>query len=418
MVSRVSRLPFWFLATGLVSFAAFQLWSLADLASWLAAFAEDPRMPSGWSRAHLLVLGWATMIAMGAVYQLVPVVLQNRNLFSERLGYVQYAVFTAGFAGLAAGFLAADAILIGGFAVLAFAGILLFAFNIGATLIRANAWTNVSAGCAAAVFHLVLAGAAGMLMGLNFAFEWWGTFHDRLLGAHLWLGAAGWFGFLIMSFSFKLFPMFHLSHGHPEALQRWVAGFLAAGVWTGVPSFLFNAPAWCHWIALTCAASAFVLYAVHLSQIVRFRHKQTPGAGIRWSRHLAIGQASVAALLVPLSAVFPDIVLSTRMAVVIGWLYLWGWVGGTILAYLSKIIPFLWWTSKYGSRAGREKVPTMAELIDDRKVNALLTAIFAGLFVLAAGFGWNSPLLQSLGGGLLAAVSLLYAGYVGAVFAK
>jgi len=126
----------------------------------------------------------------------------------------------------------------------------------------------------------------------------------------------------------------------------------------------------------------------------------------------------VAALLVPLSAVFPDIVLSTRMAVVIGWLYLWGWVGGTILAYLSKIIPFLWWTSKYGSRAGREKVPTMAELIDDRKVNALLTAIFAGLFVLAAGFGWNSPLLQSLGGGLLAAVSLLYAGYVGAVFAK
>ncbi|OUM95880.1 MAG: hypothetical protein BAA02_03080 [Paenibacillaceae bacterium ZCTH02-B3] len=418
MVSRVSRLPFLFFLTGLASFAVFQAWSLADVSAWLAAFSEEPRYPSGWSRAHLFVLGWATMIAMGAVYQLVPVVLQNRQLFSRKLGYAQYAVFATGFAGLVAGFRAADVKTVGLFASVVFAGILLFAFNIGATLIAANAWNSVTAGCAAAVFHLVMAGAAGMLMGLNFAFEWWGAFHDRLLGAHLWFGAAGWFGFLITSFSYKLLPMFHLSHGHPETLQRFVAGFLLTGVWTGALSFLLNAPAWCHWIALSCTAAAFVLYAVHLAQIHRFRHKPMPGAGIRWSRHLAIGIATVTALLVPLSAAFPDAVLGTRMAVIIGWLYLWGWVGGTILAYLSKIIPFLWWTHKYGSRAGREKVPTMAEMIDDRKVNALLSAIVASLFVLVAGFGWNSPLLQTLGGTLLAAGSLFYAGLLAAVFAK
>lgn len=414
----VSRLPFFFLATGLACFALFQVVSLADFSAWLTEFSAEPRYPAGWSRAHLLVLGWATMIAMGAVYQLVPVVLQNRKLFSEKLGYIHYAVFTVGFAGLIAGFQMANEMMIGVCATVAFIGIVMFAANIGVTLLRAKTWNAVTGSCALAIVHLVLAGSVGMLMGLNFAFEWWGTFHDRLLGAHLWFGAAGWFGFLITGFSYKLFPMFYLSHGHPEKLQRRVMGFLFAAVWAGVVSFLLNLPAWCHWVALLFAAIAFAVYAYHLNQMEQFRHKPSPGAGIRWAQYLARGIAVVLVMLVIVSAIFPNAVLGTRMAVVIGWLYLWGWVGGTILAYLSKIIPFLWWTYKYGSRAGKEKVPTMAELIQDRKVHVLLCAIFASLFVLLVGFGWNSPLVSSIGGCLLAAGSLVYAGLLSMVFAK
>lgn len=418
MAARVSRLPFFFIGTGLVCFALFQIASLADFSAWLADLSLEPRAPAGWSRAHLLVLGWATMIAMGAVYQLVPVVLQNSRLFSETLGYVQYAVFAVGFAGLVIGFRLANVMLVGGFAAVAFLGVLLFAANIGGTLLRARLWTNVTISCALAVLHLVLAGAVGMLMGLNFAFEWWGAFHDRLLGAHLWFGAAGWFGFLITGFSYKLFPMFHLSHGHPERLQRWVMGGLLAGVWTGSLSFLANAPAWCHWLALLGTAVAFSLYARHLSQMEAARHKPAPGAGVRWSQYLAQGVAVVAVMLVAASALFPAVVLSTRMAVLIGWLYLWGWVGGTILAYLSKIIPFLWWTHKYSGLAGKENVPTMADLVDDRKVHVLFAAVIASLFILLTGFGWNIPLAMSLGGTLLSVTSLLYAGLVAVVFAK
>ena len=56
------------------------------------------------------------MIAMGAVYQLVPVVLQNHKLFSERLGYIQYGVFTLGFAGLVIGFQQMNVVMVGSFA--------------------------------------------------------------------------------------------------------------------------------------------------------------------------------------------------------------------------------------------------------------------------------------------------------------
>lgn len=414
----VSRLPFFYLVTGLVCFALFQIWSLLDFSAWLHELSIEPRYPSGWSRAHLFVLGWATMIAMGAVYQLVPVVLQNKKIFSEPLGYIQYVVFTVGIVGLIAGFQVLNVKVISSFATISFLGILIFASNIGMTLGRAKVWNPVTISCAIAIAHLVLTGVVGMLMGLNFAFEWWGTFHDQLLGAHLWLGAFGWFGFLISGFSYKLFPMFYLSHGHPESLQRWVMGFLGAGVWLGVVSFLLNAPAWSHWFALLFAAVAFCMYAYHLTQIYESRHKPNPGAGIRWSGVLALGNAVIMVMLVIVSAIFPSFVLSTRMAVVFGWLYLWGWVGLTVLAYLSKVLPFLWWTHKYGGRVGQGKIPTMADLIDDRKVHVLLWAIVGCLFILLIGFGWNSPLVASLGGSLLAVSSLLYIGLAVNVFAK
>ena len=69
------RLPFLFIATGIISFVVYQVLGLADLASWITL---EPINPTGWSRIHLLVLGWATMIAMGAVYQLIDVVLQSK----------------------------------------------------------------------------------------------------------------------------------------------------------------------------------------------------------------------------------------------------------------------------------------------------------------------------------------------------
>ncbi len=117
------RLPFLFIFTGLACFALFSLTTLLQAAGWIA---QPPRSPGGWFHVHLLILGGATMIAMGAMYQLLRVILQ-REVFSERLGDVHYLLFTAGTAGLLAGFTFAQVQWIAVFATLAWLGILLFA---------------------------------------------------------------------------------------------------------------------------------------------------------------------------------------------------------------------------------------------------------------------------------------------------
>ena len=100
----MSRLPFLFIITGIAGFALFHGASLLSLSGWLG---EELRGPDGWFHIHLFVLGWATMLAMGAVYQLINVILQS-SLYSERLGYVHYALFSVGLFGLLVGFVRGD----------------------------------------------------------------------------------------------------------------------------------------------------------------------------------------------------------------------------------------------------------------------------------------------------------------------
>lgn len=408
------RLPFLFIFTGIVSFVLFQILSLFDLAHWMV---EHPRNPTGWFRIHLLVLGWATMIAMGAVYQLINVVLQSK-IYSEKLGFVQYGFFAAGTAGLLFGFQTLRMAWIAGFATLALIGILLFAWNVGVTLVRAWQWNAITISTACAVGYLTLTGMTGMLMGLNFRFNLWGGVHEQLFGAHIWFGAIGWFGLLITGFSYKMLPMFYLSHAFPTSLQTSVLLLWNAGVWVGACSFLFDGNGLMKRLGLLFVVLAVTVYNVHLAQIYKHRHKPKPGTGIEWSVRSARALMLAGWIALLLSFCYPEQMVQSSAIVMIGWIYLWGWVAVTILAYLSKIAPFLWWTHKYGPQVGKRKIPVMADLIDERKVSIGLAAIISSLLIMLCGLGLNLPWLISAGGCALSLGSLFYISLIARVFTR
>lgn len=408
------RLPFLFIITGIIGFVLFQTITLFDLAEWIG---EHPRGPEGWARIHLLVLGWGTMIAMGAVYQLINVVLQSK-IYSEKLGFVHYGFFTAGTTGLIIGFQTMNVAVIAGFATLAFIGILLFAWNMGATLFKASQWNAITISSGSAVAYLVLTGLTGMAMGLNFRFNFWGEIHEQLFGAHIWLGTLGWFGLLITGFTYKMLPMFYLAHDFPKRLQNAILLLWNAGVWVGALAFLFDGAKLILWFGLVLIVLAIAVYNIHLSQIYKHRHKPNPGTGIVWSVRAARMLMITGIVLLPLFLLFPERMLEADIVVLIGWTYLWGWVAMTILGYLSKIAPFLWWTHKYGPRIGKGKIPTMAQLIDDRKVNIGLAGISGALLLMMVGIGFSLSWGVAVGGCLLSLFSLGYILLVARVFTR
>ncbi|MEX1030388.1 MAG: hypothetical protein WDZ91_10175 [Paenibacillaceae bacterium] len=408
------RLPFLFIITGIVSFIVFQVLTLFDLASWMGDY---PRNPTGWFHVHLLVLGWGTMIAMGAVYQLINVVLQSK-IYSQKLGFAHYGFFAVGTTGLLIGFHNMNVQWIAGFATIAFIGIILFAWNMGATLIRAKQWNAVTVSTACSVLYLTLTGLTGMAMGLNFHFNQWGSFHEQLFGAHIWFGTLGWFGFMITGISYKMLPMFYLSHGYPTYLQKIIIILWNAGVIVGATSFLLDWPMIMKWFGLLFIVLAFIVYNIHISLIYKFRHKPNPGNGIVWSIRSARSLAIVGIITLILFLIFPEYMYQSHMIVILGWIYLWGWVAITILSYLSKIVPFLWWTHKYGPLVGKQKIPTMADLINDRYVQYGLCVITFSLLVLLCGLGWNLPDLITIGGSFLAVGSFMYIGLVARVFTR
>lgn len=411
------RLPFSFIITGLAGFILFQFSTLLDLGSWVHLIGTVPRNPSGWFHAHLLVLGWGTMIAMGAVYQLINVILQS-NIYSEKLGFVHYGFFTVGATGLIFGFKTMNIVVIAGFATLAFIGIVLFAWNMGATLIRANKWNPITLSTAYAIAYLVLTGVTGMLMGINFYFQQWGELHERLFGAHIWFGAVGWFGLLISGFSYKMLPMFYLSHGYSEKMQNWILLIWNVGVIAGASVYLFGGNAYFKWMALMITVLAFVLYCLHLRTIYAHRHKPEPGSGIKWSIGAAFAMGVVGILALFFILIFPQSLEHTQLIVMVGSLYLWGWVAITILGYLSKIVPFLWWTQKYSQQIGKKKIPTMADLMSERWVHWGLCLIAVSLYVVLIGIGLNSAWIAAIGACFLSIGSLGYAGLIALVFTK
>jgi hypothetical protein len=408
------RLPFLFIITGIVSFVLFQVLSLTELSIWIS---DHPRNSTGWFQIHLLVLGWATMIAMGALYQLINVVLQSK-IYSEKLGFVHYGFFIMGTTGLLIGFKTMQTVWIAGFATLAMIGIVLFAWNIGATLLRAKQWNMITISTASAVSYLVLTGITGMMMGLNYKFNIWGLYHEQLFGAHIWLGTIGWFGLLITGFSYKMLPMFYLAHGHPVYFEKITVIFWNVGVVVGAGSFLMNSTLWVKGLGLLFIVAALIAYNMHISQVYKHRHKPKPGGGIIWSVWSA-RMLLIAAVITLLLFIFnPNIADHSIIFVILGWVYLWGWVAITILAYMSKIVPFLWWTHKYGSQIGKKKIPTMAELVNDRYIHMGLAIISCSLIMLIIGLGFSQLLFISIGGSLLSITSLLYIGMIAKVFTK
>lgn len=408
------RLPFLFIITGIIGFVFFQVSSILTLTDWIN---QGLRGPTGWFHTHLFILGWATMLAMGAVYQLINVILQTK-IYSEKLGYIHYVVFTVGLCGLLYGFWTVKTIWIGLFAILTMVGIFLFAWNMGVTLFQAKKWDAITISAALAVLYLVLTAILGLAMGMNFYKGYWNSYHDHFFGAHIWLGTVGWFGLLITGFSYKMLPMFYLSHNYRERLQKVTLVIWNLAVLFGAAAFLFGGGHWFVMFAVFLLTIAIVTYNLHLLQIKKHRVKRNPGKGIIWSVYASQALLVFAVCLILYFLFFPEQLLASRSVLLIGWIYLGGWVSFTILCYASKIVPFLWWTHKYGKFAAKPGTPLMADMLDEKKVHWGLLFVASFLLILFAGITFDMEMIIAVSGTAFSLSSILYIILIGRVFAR
>src|SRR5690606_671170 len=139
-------------------------------------------------------------------------------------------------------------------------------------------------------------------------------------------------------------------HDYPLKLERWIIVLWNGAVVLGAAGFLFGSR-----LAIVAAlaqlSAAVILYNRHITAIASRKHKRTPGAGIAWAVWSSRGLIGLSAAALIVTAFPPAAVSPERLATAGLWAYLYGWVALTIMAYLSKIAPFLWWTYKYGPRA-------------------------------------------------------------------
>lgn len=177
---------------------------------------------------HLFTLGWITTSIMGALYQFLPVAL-NQPIASERLAHATFGLHVAGVALMVTGIGVHHATTLGVGLVLLGTGIAIFIGNLGVTLRRAArrelTWWSL---CLAATF-LAIAFLVGLALAIGRFTGFLGAGHDLALRVHLHAGLFGWVMLVIVGVSHRLLPMFLLSHGGSERFARWAVLLIASG---------------------------------------------------------------------------------------------------------------------------------------------------------------------------------------------
>lgn len=360
--------------------------------------------------AHLFLLGFATMLAMGASFQLTQVILRT-SLFSRTLGYVQLAAYVCGIALLAPGFISDSTWLaIGGCLVLL--GVALYAFNIGMTFAGKKEWNVFVFGVSLSLLSLLMTIVMGLSMGFSFAYGWFANAYGASFSSHLWFGIAGWLSGLIIVYSFKLLSMFYVSRKKPS-LDAYVilAGF-HAGVWLRV------AAAWLQMDMLTYAGSLCMLIAlawfvVYIWDVRKQSKGKTPVGAVRVAFYL-IPATAFLFLVWNGVAWFTDISLPLLEALLI--FIVIGTFSASILAYLSKILPFLWWAHRFRTKEEKKGAVLLSDMLPEQRLTWELVAYLLAVACVVTAYVLQAPTLAWAGQAVACCIVIVYAVELSRVF--
>lgn len=353
------------------------------------AFSE----PGVVGAVHLLTLGWIGTSIMGALYQLLPVAL-GAPLRWERVADAAFWCWTVGVAAFAGGVAARLPGLHVPGAVLVGLGALLFAANVAGTLPR-TARRDMTWWCVAgSVLFLLGAWVLGLLLAVNLGTGLLGTSRWTVLAVHLHLAAGGWILLTIVGVADRLLPMFLGSRGASRLPGR-IAAVLVAGAAAALLLSEHLLPATVVRPALggmALGAAAFVLQAG-----LHYR------AGRRPALHPGMRLAAAALVFLGLAALAGTAALARRspdpaLLTTYGLLLVPGGLSLFVAGFQLRIVPFMTWSHRFAPRAGREEVPRVDDLVDDRGSLAAAGLLVVGAGLMAAGALAGSTAAARAGG--------------------
>ncbi len=413
---RLSRWSMSYFSVAIVSLILAELLWVLGLGNPLERLG-DPWVLVG---VHLTTIGFLTLVILGALHQFVPVLTQT-ELSSQGWSGVSVISIAIGLIGMILGFLAlpggvvphvAWLLPVGGTFVVS--GSIIAAINLGVTLKRAWPWQLPAWLVATGIFYLLVTVLVGLFLALSLTvpelftpsqLQMMGT---RGLASHVAGGVVGWLTLTAMGVSYKLLAMFTLSDEHRGKLG-WTAYIATAagitatwiGRWEGL-NFLADAS----WVVILIGLS---LYLLDMRKLYQQRKRRRLELNARFG---LVPLAILGILVVGGIAALPDS-FGTRLDVALVFLGLYGWLGGLALTQLYKIIPFLVWINRFGSKMGKQKTPRVQDLVHESRDRYAYIVYFAAV-ILAAVFllmGWFGAFRFAMGGTLLATVDIARALY-------
>lgn len=367
-------IPLAYLVCAAVAFVAASL-SVAWLAPELTGHYYHPRL---LALTHTVTLGWVTLAIMGASYQLIPIVLE-REIWSERLARWQLAILAVAVTGMVAHFQLGTWPGLAAAAGLLAIGIALHLLNVGMSLRGFTRWTFTARLVALAYGGLALTTVFGLALAANRVWPFLPGELFPTLHAHVHLALLGWVAPMIFAVAARVYPMFFLA----PTPQRWHSFLQLWGLTTGVPLVVLGLLG-VHGLLVAGTLAVAAAAGAHVAWVCEMAWgRKRPGLdwGLRFVLTATVFLAPAVVLGVALAT---DRLAGPRVALAYAVVMLGGWISLTIVGMMLKIVPFLVWYRAFSPRAGREPVPTLAQLSWPRAEGLAYVLLTGGVVLLAA----------------------------------
>ncbi len=363
---------------------------------------------------HVTILGFLTTIIFGALYQLIPVVMEVK-LYSEKIAKTTFVLYGTGVIILIisfweATFGAAQNWLwfeISGTVILI--SVLLFVFNTLKSAAKSTVKNRGNVFVKTSIVYLLITVLLAITMIINFARPFLPVSVIDLLKMHMHLGLAGWFLFLVIGVSSKLMPMFLIIHKLPEKLLDYSYYLLNAGLILLVAVLSFYPVHFAVVLSGVLMLAGVLLYLKYIRYAFKHRFRKNLDTGMKYSG-VAFVMLAFVLFAGMVALLFPGMwgALSVRIDIVYGMSFVLGFLSALVLSQTYKTLPFIIWLKKYQAKVGKEKTPMPHELYSDRiaKIH-MQTYLVAFVFLIAgelAGWVW---LIRSAGA-LFFITALLY----------
>ncbi len=362
--------------------------------------------PALLALTHLLVLGWITMIIFGALYQIIPVIL-DVNLYRESLALLTIFLLLPGTLLLSMAFwlFRLDYLLLTGATLIALA-VICFSINIFMTAGRSTKTGIERDFILTATLWLIFTVAAGITLALNLRLAFLPVPHLSLLHIHAHAGLAGWFLQLIIGVSSRLLPMFFVAHQLDRRDLSRAYYLINGALFLGIISLYLQWSAGIR-ISVVSGVAGIIFFLSFLLQAYRKRARKQLDAGMQQSV-FSFGLLILSLLMLFLVSGFVTGFPPPALAVTYGISIILGFITSLIMGQTFKTLPFIVWLKKYRHRVGREKVPMPKDLYSEKMVKWQLAFFGAGFLILLSGVLLSNPPVIRAGAALLFLSSALY----------
>ena len=369
----------------------------------------DQHSPALLAATHCITLGFMAIIMLGAMQQILPVVVGSPMPASHITVWLIFLPLISGALLLPAGFLLGDPVLLNLAWPLLGIAFLIFIIASLTGLVRSPSHNATWGAILLSILALGGAVTAGIILAHGYAV---GAMlpYVRLATTHVSLALGGWVMLLIVGVSYQVVPMFQLTPNYP----KWISNGLTPAIFLLLLLNLLSLTleTGLHWIAVVAqilfwlCASCFAVVTLVLQ---KRRRRSVADATLSFFRQ---GMAALlcAALFAAATLIFPDMDhLNTLTAV----MFILGFAMSLMQGMLYKIVPFLVWFHLF--RGGiNSNVPNMKEIIPESWVwkhlwlhrATLLAALFAPWWNEAAWLVAMGLMLQGILLGYLLATAI------------